>query len=60
MNMLFAINSFSAGTVIYTSESDVGRRQILTYKDDGRRQILTYKDGSRTEIIKIFVIYVDR
>ena len=33
---------------IYTSESDVCRRQILTYKD-----------GPRTERIKIFLMVVD-
>ena len=39
---------FQSGNRLYTSESDVCRRQILTYKD-GRRQILTHKDGPRTE-----------
>ena len=28
------LNTFSAGTGLYTSESDICRRQILTYKDD--------------------------
>ena len=46
-NMSF--NPFSAGTVfIRTTESDVCRRQILTYKDD-----------PRTESIKIFLMAVD-
>ena len=31
-------NSFSAGIVFYTSESDVYRRQILTYKDGPRAE----------------------
>ena len=34
---------------LYTSEYDVYRRQILTYKDD-----------SRTERIEIFIMAVDR
>ena len=32
------VNYFSAGTVFYTSESDVYRRQILTYKDGPRAE----------------------
>ena len=37
-----------SGDRFYTSESDVCRRQILTYKDD-----------PRTERIKIFIMAVD-
>ena len=37
------------GDRLYKSESDVYRRQILTYKD-----------GPRTEIIKIFILAVDQ
>ena len=36
----------------YTSESDVDRRDILTYKENSRvdrRDILTYKEDSRDE-----------
>ena len=39
---------FQGGESLYTSESDVCRRQILTYED-----------GARTEIIKIFPLVVD-
>ena len=39
---------FQSGGRLYTSESDVYRRQILTYKD-----------GPRTEIVKIFLMAVD-
>ena len=47
--ILAKINPFSAaGGRLYTSESDVCRRQFRTYKD-----------GSRTERIKIFTMAVD-
>ena len=39
---------FQCGNRLYTSESDVCRRQILTYKD-----------GPRTERIKIFIMNID-
>ena len=39
---------FHRGNRLYTSESDVYRRQILMYKDD-----------PRTERIKIFLMVVD-
>ena len=39
---------FQRGDRLYAAESDVCRRQILTYKD-----------GPRTEIIKIFIMVVD-
>ena len=39
---------FQRGDCLYTSESDVSRRQILTYKD-----------GPRTERIEIFLTAVD-
>ena len=41
-------NTPHRGDRLYTSESDVCRRQILTYKDD-----------PRTERMKIFIIAVD-
>ena len=40
--------TFSASDRLYTSESDVCRRQILTYKDD-----------PRTERINIFIAAID-
>ena len=40
---------FQCGDRLCTSESDVSRRQILTYKD-----------GPRTESIKIFIMVVDQ
>ena len=43
-----SFNPFSAGERLYTSESDVCRRQILTYKD-----------CPRTERIKLFLMAVD-
>ena len=39
---------FQCGDRLYTSESDVNRRQILTYKD-----------GPRTEGMRLFPITVD-
>ena len=32
--------TFQRGDCLYTSESDVSRRQILTYKDDPRIKIV--------------------
>ena len=45
---LFGVSPFMRGDRLYTPESDVCRRQILTYKDD-----------PRTERIKLFVMIVD-
>ena len=42
------LSPFQCGGRLYTSESDVHRRQILTYKD-----------GPRTERIQIFLVVVD-
>ena len=49
------IYQLNTGTVSSTSDSDVYRRQILTYKD-GLRQILTYKDGLRAEMVNDYWI----
>ena len=46
--MCFLIYLFNRVTVFYRSESDVCRRQIMTYKD-----------GPRHEIIKIVIMAVD-
>ena len=45
---LFGVIPFLRGDRLYTPESVVCRRQILTYKDD-----------PRTESIKLFVMIVD-
>ena len=42
------VDPFSAGDRLYTSEPDICRRQILTYKDD-----------RRAERIKIYLMAVD-
>ena len=46
---------------LYTSESDVYRRQILTYKDDPRtvriKTLLVLKGLAQAKIIKKSVIY---
>ena len=50
------LEPFQCGDRLYTSESDVCRRHILTYKDG---QILTSEVSLRTERIKIFLMVVD-
>ena len=47
-------NSFSAEDRLYTSESDVYRRQILTYKDGPRNERV--KPISKTVAIIVTVI----
>ena len=50
---------FQRGYRLHTSESDVNRRQILTYEDGTRSKELNYNTGiqmKRKKLTKTFVI----
>ena len=49
--------SFSAGNRLYTSESDVCRRQILTYKDGPRTERVIYQGLIFQTITNVLITY---